>query len=439
MCELFGTMAKTYRSYVPEQDLLLPPSLREWLPDDHLVYLVSDVVDQLNLSAIESVYEEDDRGQPPYHPRMMTKILLYGYCVGVFSSRKIQKRLVEDVAFRVLAAGNQPDFRTISDFRKLHLKALEELFQQMLRLTLETGTMKLGRVALDGSKFKANASKHKAMSYGRMDETEKRLREEVRKLLGQAEAADEEEDQRYGRDRRGEELPEELQRRETRIARIREAKRALEERAREQARSEGEDPKKAQPAPKAQYSFTDPESRILKGSDGFVQGYNTQIAVEPLFQLIVGQRVTQAANDKQQMVPLVETIEEQSGQTPEGVLADSGYCSDENLKYLKKRKIEGFVATGKQKHNERREPCKPGPLPKGASRVERMERKLQTQAGAAVYSTRKFIVEPVFGQIKQARGFRQFLLRGLEKVRGEWALLCMTHNILKFHKIICSG
>src|SRR6266568_4929316 len=405
-------MAKTYRSYLPEQDLLLPPSLREWLPDDHLVYLVSDVVDQLNLSAIESVYEEDDRGQPPYHPRMMTKILLYGYCVGVFSSRKIQKRLVEDVAFRVLAAGNQPDFRTISDFRKLHLKALEELFQQMLRLTLETG---------------------------RMDETEKRLREEVRKLLGQAEAADKEEDQRYGRDRRGDELPEELQRRETRIARIREAKRALEERAREQARSEGEDPKKAQPAPKAQYSFTDPESRILKGSDGFVQGYNTQIAVEPLFQLIVGQRVTQAANDKQQMVPLVETIEEQSGQTPEGVLADSGYCSDENLKYLKKRKIEGFVATGKQKHNERREPCKPGPLPKGASRVERMERKLQTQAGAAVYSTRKFIVEPVFGQIKQARGFRQFLLRGLEKVRGEWALLCMTHNILKFHKIICSG
>ena len=432
-------MAKTYRSYLPEQDLLLPPSLREWLPDDHLVYLVSDVVDQLNLSAIESVYEEDDRGQPPYHPRMMTKILLYGYCVGVFSSRKIQKRLVEDVAFRVLAAGNQPDFRTISDFRKLHLKALEELFQQMLRLTLETGTMKLGRVALDGSKFKANASKHKAMSYGRMEETEKRLREEVRKLLGQAEAADKEEDQRYGRDRRGDELPEELQRRETRIARIREAKRALEERAREQARSEGEDPKKAQPAPKAQYSFTDPESRILKGSDGFVQGYNTQIAVEPLFQLIVGQRVTQAANDKQQMVPLVETIEEQSGQTPEGVLADSGYCSDENLKYLKKRKIEGFVATGKQKHNERREPCKPGPLPKGASRVARMERKLQTQAGAAVYSTRKFIVEPVFGQIKQARGFRQFLLRGLEKVRGEWALLCMTHNILKFHKIICSG
>src|SRR6202163_1372898 len=200
-------MTKTYRSYLPEQDLLLPPSLREWLPDDHLVYFVSDVVDQLNLSAIESVYEEDDRGQPRYHPRMMTKILLYGYCVGVFSSRKIQKRLVEDIGFRVLAAGNQPDFRTIADFRKLHLKALEEMFQQMLRLTLETGAMKLGRGSLDGSKVKAHASKHKAMSYRRMKETEKRLREEVRRLLNQAEAADKEEDSRYGRDRRGGGLP----------------------------------------------------------------------------------------------------------------------------------------------------------------------------------------------------------------------------------------
>src|ERR1700680_4861004 len=206
-------MAKPYRAYLPEQDLLLPPSLGDWLPEDHLAYFVSDVVDQLDLSAIESVYEEEERGQPPYHPRMMTKILLYGYCVGVFSSRRIQKRLVEDVAFRVLAAGNQPDFRTIADFRKLHLQALEELFQQMLRLTLETGMMKLGRVALDGSKVKGNASKHKAMSYGRMKESEKQLREEVRKLLKQAEAADKEEDSRYGRNRRGGEIPEEVERR----------------------------------------------------------------------------------------------------------------------------------------------------------------------------------------------------------------------------------
>jgi transposase len=278
-------MAKTYKTYLPEQDLLLPPSLRDWLPENHLAYCVSDVVDQLDLSAIESVYEEEDRGQPPYHPRMMTKILVYGYCVGVFSSRRIQKRLVEDVAFRVLAAGNQPDFRTIADFRKLHLQALEALFQQVLRLVLEVGALKLGRVALDGSKVKAHASKHKAMSYGRMGETEKRLREEVRKLLKQAEVVDEEEDKRYGRERQGEELPEELQRRETRIARIQEAKKALEERARAKADSENKDGQEAKPEPKAQYNFTDPESRILKGSDGFVQGYNTQVAVEPLFQL----------------------------------------------------------------------------------------------------------------------------------------------------------
>ena len=431
-------MAKAYKTYLPEQDLLLPPSLRDWLPENHLAYCVSDVVDQLDLSAIESVYEEEDRGQPPYHPRMMVKILVYGYCVGVFSSRRMQKRLVEDVAFRVLAAGNEPDFRTLSDFRKIHLKALEELFQQVLRLALDVGALKLGRVALDGSKVKANASKHKAMSYGRMEETEKRLRKEVRELLKQAEAVDEEEDKRYGRERQGEELPEELQRRETRIARIREAKKALEERAREKAESEGKDGQEAKPESKAQYNFTDPESRIVKGSDGFVQGYNTQVAVEPTLQLIVGQTVTQAANDKQQMVPLIEALQEQSGQKPEEILADSGYCSEENLKYLAKRRMEGFIATEKQKHGERNEPCKRGPLPKGASRVERMKRKLQTKVGAAVYASRKYIVEPVFGQIKQARGFRQFLLRGLEKVRGEWALVCMTHNLLKFHKI-CYG
>ncbi len=225
--------------------------------------------------------------------------------------------------------------------------------------------MKLGRVALDGSKVKAHASKHKAMSYGRMQETEKRLREEVRKLLKQAETADKEEDSRYGRDRRGDELPEELQRRETRIGRIREAKRALEERAREQAKSEGKDPEEAQPAPRAQYNFTDPESLIQKGPDGFVQGYNTQIAVEPAFQLIVGQTVTQAANDKQQMVPLIEAIQEQSGQRPEEVVADSGYCSDENLKYLANRRMEGFVAPGMQRHGQRKQACKRGPLPRG--------------------------------------------------------------------------
>jgi transposase len=430
-------MAKSYRTYLPEQDLLLPPSLRDWLPENHLAHFVSDVVDQLDLRDIKSVYEEDERGQPPYHPQMMTKILIYGYCVGVFSSRKIQKKLLEDVGFRMLA-GNEPDFRTISDFRKLHLQALPGLFDQLLQIALQTGTMKLGMVVLDGSKVKANASKHQAMSYGRMQKDEKRLKEEVKKLLQHAERVDAEEDARYGRDRSGDELPAELARRETRLKKIQEAKRALEERARQQARSEEKSVEEAKPESKAQYNFTDPESRIMKGADGFVQAYNTQIAVEPNFQWIVGQRVTQAVNDKQQMVPTVEAIRQQSGQKPEEVLTDSGYCSELNLKYLEKKKIEGFVATGRESHGDQKQPCPRGPLPQGATRVDRMRRKLQTKAGAAVYATRKVIVEPVFGQIKQARGFRQFLLRGLEKVQGEWALVCLTHNILKLHRM-CYG
>jgi len=436
--QIFGIMAKRYRTYLPEQDLLLPPSLRDWLPENHLTHFVSDVVDQLDLRAIESVYEEDERGQPPYHPRMMTKILIYGYCVGVFSSRKIQKKLVEDLGFRMLAAGNEPDFRTISDFRKLHLQALQGLFDQVLQITLRAGAMKLGRVVLDGSKVKANASKHKAMSYGRMREDEKRLKEEVKKLLQQAENVDAEEDARYGRDRTGDEWPTELARRETRLQKIQQAKRALEERAREQAQREGQSVEQAKPEEKAQYNFTDPESRIMKGADGFVQAYNAQIAVEPDFQLIVGQRVTPAVNDKQQRVPTVEAIRQQAGQKPEEVLIDSGYCSEPNLKYLEKEKIEGFVATDRELHRDQKQPCPRGPLPRGASRVDRMRRKLQTQAGAAVYATRKTIVEPVFGQIKQARGFRQFLLRGLEKVQGEWAMVCLTHNILKLHRM-CYG
>src|SRR5215470_8491136 len=428
-------MAKAYRAYLPEQDLLLPPSLHDWLPENHLAHFVSDVVDQLDLSAIESVYEAEERGQPPYHPRMMTKILLYGYCVGVFSSRRIQKKLVEDVGFRMLAAGNEPDFRTISDFRKLHLSALQGLFDQMLQIALQAGTMKLGRVVLDGSKVKANASKHKAMSYGRMQEDEKRLKEEVRRLLAQAEATDAEEDARYGAGRRGDELPPELARRETRLKRIREAKRALEERARQQAKNKGEPEEKAKPEAKMQYNFTDPESRIMPGAEGFVQAYNTQIAVEPDFQWIVGQKVTQATNDKQQLVPTVKAVEEQAGQKPQAVLTDNRYCSEANQKYLEKKKIEGFIATDQESYRDRQ---RRGPLPQGATRVDRMRRKLQTKVGAAIYSKRKTVVEPVFGQIKQARGFRQFLLRGLQKVQAEWALVCLTHNILKLHRL-CYG
>ncbi len=433
-------MPKGYRTYLPEQDLLLPPSLRQWLPDNHLVYFVSDVVDQLDLSAMHAVYEEEKRGQPPYDPLLMTKLLVYGYCTGVFSSRRIQKRLQEDIPFKVLTAGNEPDFRTISDFRKIHIETLQNLFEQVLAMALECGAIKLGRVSLDGTKLKANASKHKAMSYSRMKEKQQQLKEEVKQLLEQAAAADEQEDRQYG-SKRGDELPEELRRRETRLAKIKQAKKVVEQRARDKAAEEGknvEEAKLAKPDDKDQYNFTDPESRIMKGGDGFVQGYNAQAAVEPTLLLIVGQTVTEAANDKKQLKPMVELIEQQSGQRPEAILADNGYCSEENLDYLEsagqpERKVEGFIATGKQKHGEHRVPAKRGPLPKDATRVDRMKQKLKTKVGKAVYAARKCVVEPVFGQIKQARGFRQFLLRGKEKVKGEWALVCLTHNILRLH------
>ena len=434
-------MPKGYRAYLPNQDLLLPPSLREWLAEDHLVYFVSDVVDQLDLSAIHAAYGEEKRGQPPYDPRLMTKLLVYGYCTGVFSSRRIQRRLQEDIPFKVLAADNEPDFRTISDFRKIHIATLQNLFEQVLEIALESGTGKLGRVSLDGTQVKANASKHKAMSYGRMKEKQQQLKEEVEQLLAQAEAADAEEDRRHG-NQRGDELPEELRRRETRLAKIKTAKKVVEQRAREKAaEAEGKDAaaaKKAKPTAKDQYNFTDPESRIMKGADGFVQGYNAQAAVEPNRGLIVGQLVTEAANDKEQLKPMGEAIEQQSGQRPQAILADTGYCSDGNLEHLESsqqpaRKIEAYIATGKQKHDERRQACKRGPLPNGATRVDRMKRKLQTKAGKAIYAARKCVVEPVFGQIKQARGFRQFLLRGKRKVQGEWALMCLTHNILRLY------
>src|SRR6201991_2273749 len=363
-------MGKSYRPYYPDEELLLPPSLRDWLPENHLAYFVSDVVDNLDLSAMEAVHGAEKRGQPPYDPLMMTKVLVYGYCIGVFSSRRIESRLVEDIAFRVLSAGNQPNFRTISDFRKIHLETLAGLFEQVLQIAFEAGAMKVGRVALDGTKVKANASKHKAMSYNRMLEKEKDLKAEVQQLLEQAEAADAEEDARHGKDSRGDELPAELARRETRLKKIREAKRALAARARAKAEAEGSDPKKVKPKEKDQYNFTDPESRIMKGADGFVQAYNAQAAVEPDFQLIVGQTVTQATNDKEQLMPMVEVIQQQSGQRPEEILADSGYCSEKNLEALEsadqpEQQIIGYIATERVKHGEYKEPC-PGAIAEGS-------------------------------------------------------------------------
>jgi transposase len=425
-------MAKTFRPYDPDQLRLMPPTLADWVPEGHLARFVSDLVDDLDLAAIEDTYTEE-RGYPPYHPRMMVKVLLYAYCTGTYSSRKIAARLEDSVAVRFLAAENQPDFRTISDFRKRHSAALAGLFTQVLRLCRQAGLVKLGQVAIDGTKVKANASKHKAMSYGRMGEKEAALQAEIAELLRRAEQADRDEDARYGADRRGDELPAELARRESRLQKIREAKAALEAEAREQAAQAGKDPDHAKPAPKAQRNFTDPESKIQKTSDGFMQGYNAQAAVDSHAQVIVAQDVTPMAADVGELVPQVTAIGRTLRQRPKQVLADAGYCSEENLHELERREIDAYIATGRQKHGEWLAPAPRGRPPVDLTRRDRMARKLRTLAGRAAYARRKAIVEPVFGQIKHARRFRQFLRRGWLAVREEWALICTVHNLLKLH------
>ena len=452
---------KTFRPYQPDQLLLLPPSIQEWLPEGHLARFVSEVVDELDLAAIEERYNEE-RGCPPYHPRMMVKVLVYGYCTGTYSSRRLQAKLAEDVAFRYLAAGNQPDFRTLSDFRKEHGTGLAGLFEQVLKLCQKTGLVKLGRVAVDGTRLKANASKHKAMSYGRMVEKEAELKREIQELLERAEAIDREEDARYGKDRQGDELPEELQRRESRLKKIREAKAALEAEAREQAVKDAEaaqarqaareeeerrrgrrfggkpikvaDPQQAKPAPKAQRNFTDPDSKVQKTADGFIQGYNAQIAVDDKAQVIVAQHVTPQAADVNELLPVVANLRRVLRRKPKQLLADAGYWSEDNVRALERQQIDPYVARGRVKHGEPLPPAPRGRPPAHLTTEQRMQRKLRTKRGKKVYAQRKAIVEPVHGQIKQARGFRQFLRRGLERVQQEWALICTAHNLLKLRK-----
>jgi transposase len=424
-------MAKTYRPYMPEQTLLLPPALEDWLPEGHLARFVSDVVDELDLREIEGTYEEEERGYPPYHPRMVVKVLVYAYCTGIYSSRRIARALGDSVAFRYLGAGNEPDFRTISDFRKRHGTALKGLFVHVLQLCRKAGLVKLGRVAVDGSKVKANASKHKAMSYGQMKEREARLSKEVAALLKEAERTDKAEDARYGRDRSGEELPAELARRQSRLAKIREAKKALEEEARAKADDkEG----KVEPDPKAQRNFTDPESRIQHTADGFIQGYNAQLAVDGDHQVIVAQEITPENADSPQLIPIVEAIVHNVDDVPRRILADAGYWSERNDDRLFEEGIEAYIATGREGHQEPGVPAPRGRIPVGLPPRERMTRKLRTKRGRRLYAFRKAIVEPVFGVIKHARGFRQFLRRGLSAVREEWALVCTAHNLLKLYK-----
>jgi transposase len=420
---------KTFRPYDPDQLLLMPPALSDWVPEGHLARGVSDLVDTLDLSAIEDTYTEE-RGYPPYHPRMMVKLLVYGYCTGTYSSRRIADKLIDSVAFRFLAAGNQPDFRTISDFRKNHGPALEGLFDQVLEVCQKAGLVKLGKVAIDGTRIRANASKHKAMSYGRMKQKESELKRQVREMLKRAEQIDKEEDRLYGADKTGNELPEEFARAETRLRKIREAKAALEAEARAKAIDKGKDPDDTTPPDKAQRNFTDPDSKIQKTKDGYIQGYNAQVAVDDTFQVIVSQHVTPTAPDVNELMPAIESIKRKLGRKPKAVLADAGYWSEKNVEALNKDKIDAYIATQRLKHGEEPPPVRGRP-PTGLSVRQKMARKLATIAGRKTYSRRKVIAEPVFGQIKQARGFRQFLRRGVENVRNEWALVCTAHNILK--------
>ena len=431
-------MSKTYRPYDPDQQLLLPAALQEWLPEEHLAYFISDVVDQLDLSEITARYERERRGGPPYNPRMMVKVLLYGYCVGVASSRRIAQRLHEDIAFRVLAANNTPDFRTISDFRKEHLAGLSGLFMQVLALCQRAGLVKLGHVALDGTKVRANASKHRAMSYGRMKEKEAQLAEEVEELLSRAEEVDDEEDRRYGQDRYGEELPHELSFREGRLEKIREAMSSLEREAQaaaERAEAEGKE-RPGVPEDKSQRNFTDAESRIMPAPGGrdFVQAYNCQAVVDSGNQVIVAARATNVTSDKQQAVTMIEETIDNVGAVPREVSADAGYYSARAVDELHALGVEPFIAPDQTRHGRVPPPAPRGRIPSRLSPRDRMRRKLQTRRGRQRYALRMETVEPVFGQIKQGRGFRQFLLRGLEKVNGEWSLICTGHNLLKLFR-----
>lgn len=486
-------LAKRYRAWNPHQSYLLPPSPLEWLPEQHLAYFILEIVETLDLREIEgAIQRKDPRGERPYPPKMMVALLLYAYCVGVFSSRRIARATYEDVAFRVLAGGNHPYFTTVNQFRLDHREAFAGLFAQALKLCRKAGLVKLGHVSVDGSKVQANASKHKAMSFERMKEEEARLKSEIEALLSQADATDRDEDARYGKGHDAQELPEELRRRESRLAKIQEAKAALEkeaaelraeelranaQRQREKAADPTVDPverKRAvtraaksqrqaeelddndddetppaggdhsdlprhrvqtkpdgSPAPKSQRNFTDPDSRIMKSKTGYLQAYNAQIVVDGASQVIVAEGLTNQAPDQQHLVPMLARAVANCGDRPAILTADNGYFSADNVKACEQRSVDPYIAAGRKNDGSPND-CSSD---SDAQQVkQRMREKLQTEAGRAVYARRKAIAEPPFGQIKEARGFRRFSLRGLAKARCEWTLVCLTHNLLKLFR-----
>jgi len=416
-----GCMAKTFREWNVEQSWLLPPSVMDFVPPDHLAHFVRDTVrEQLDLSEIVATYEQEERGYPPYHPVMMSALLLYAYCQGVYCSRRIARACQERVDFMAVTGLNRPDFRTVSDFRKRHLQALGGLFVQVLQLCRRAGLVSLGHVALDGTKIKANASKHKAMSYGRMSESERRLRQEVRSWFDKAAALDAAEDREYA-DRPGDELPDWVADKQRRIQKIREARAALEA----EAAAQGQ----AAPKPKAQRNFTDTDSRIMKSGSDYVQAYNAQAAVDEKAQIIVAQDLSNNPSDAQQLEPMVGQIKANLGRQAQELSADAGYCSEGNLALLARRHVRPYIATGRQRHGQRSATSRTNR--QLGARVSTMRTRLARAGRRSRYRLRKQLPEPVFGQIKQARGFRQFLLRGLSKVKGEWSLICTVHNLLK--------
>lgn len=444
-------MKKRFRPHDPDQGLLLPPSLGDWLPEDHLVHFIKSVVEELDLKAIYASYEST-RGRPPYSPKMMLGIWLYAYCQGIRSSRRVERALYEDVGFRVLAANQQPDFWTLNQFRSRHMPVLKSLFVQTIRLGQRAGLLALKQVAVDGTKVKANASKHAAMSYKRMSSEEKRLQAEVDRYFEEAEAIDAEEDREFGK-RRGNELPEHLNTPGKRLEAIRRAKRELEEEAKERARAEQDerrrkaeeegrpfyprsDPDKAKPSPKSQRNFTDPDSRIMvNGDKAFVQAYNAQLAVDVDSQLIVAADLSNLAPDAPHLTALVDQVLANTGDIPNEVSADAGYFSEENIRHIEALPTEALIPPERLPHNEwKQQAAASGRIPISLSLKERMRRKLRTSRGRSRYKRRQCSVEPVLGQIKQGRGLRQFLHRGLEKVKDSWFLDCIAHNLLKLFR-----
>jgi len=451
-----GSVDKTFRPFAPDQAWLVPPSLDEWLPQDHIARFVADLVDEhLDLSAFYADYTEG-RGAPPFDPRLMVRVLLLGYTSGIRSSRKLEAACSDIVAFRWLAAGQVPAYRAIAKFRKRHLSALGHLFVQALELCQAAGMVRLGRVALDGTKVRANASRRKAMSYARMTEKQKVLAAEVSALLFEAERIDKDEDNLFGKDNSGQGLPAELARRETRLAKITEAKAALEAQARERAAAEaaerarqaGKDQdtvaeraaaaaERAVVKPSAQRNFTDPESRIMKTADGsFAQCFNAQAVVDDAHQVIVATDLNNCAADSQTLVAMTEQTIANTGSAPEQLLADAGYCSEANLKaaaeITEQTGTDFLIATGRLSHDETVPAAPRGRIPKDLTAKQRMARKLRTKPGRAAYARRKAIVEPVFGQIATLQG-KHVLLRGLDNARGEWQLLATCHNLRKLH------